>query len=102
VRRELEEDLAADIKDQPGEQQAAGSRDGSPQRAPGTSGRGRNLGKRQQTGRAQQARFMLGDALAAEMPAARGTPADGFAQLVIPATLVKEAACHSGLPVIQV
>ena len=52
-----------------------------------------------QAGRAQQARFMLGHALAAEMPAARGTPADRFPQLMIPAALMNEDARHAVYPV---
>src|SRR5580692_700734 len=50
-----------------------------------------------QAGRAQQTRFMLRDALPAEMTPARGTAADGFPQFMVPASLMNENARHSGL-----
>src|ERR1019366_4651187 len=58
---------------------------------------GSSAGNGLQACRAQQPRFMLRYALPAEMTAARGTPADRFPQLMVPAALMNEDARHSGL-----
>src|SRR5207302_739479 len=42
-----------------------------------------------------EARFVFGDALAAEAAAALGTAADGFAGVVVPAALLDEGRAHS-------
>src|ERR1019366_7677721 len=58
---------------------------------------GSSAGNGLQACRAQQPRFLLRYALTAEMTAARGTPADRFPQLMVPAALMNEDARHSGL-----
>ena len=59
------------------------------------SGGPARAGHGSQTGRAQQARFVLGDAFAAEAAPALGAAAYGLASFVIPAALLDGEAAHT-------